>query len=138
MEAVDANDDSANLRDGMNERADVAEGLATCSTLTDLSGTPTLKLSGALDLGSVAAVRSAIDTLVAERPSRVIIDLSELRFMDSSGLTLLLGVIDQVAEVELRDPPAMIRQLIHITGLTHLFVITPAHGSTLPDTNKRL
>ena len=44
--------------------------------------------------------------------------------MDSSGLTLLLGVIDQVAEVELRDPPAMIRQLIHITGLTHLFVIT--------------
>jgi len=109
----------------MNELEENGGFPATCETLTDLSGTPTLKLSGELDLGSVAPIRAAIDALLSKRPSRVVIDLSELRFMDSSGLTLLLAVADQVPEVELRDPSAMIRKLIDLTGLSRLFVINP-------------
>ena len=70
-------------------------------------------------------IRTAFDAIVADRPARVVIDLSELRFIDSSGLSLLLAVADQVAEVELRDPSAMIRKVIGLTGLSSVFVITP-------------
>jgi anti-sigma B factor antagonist len=109
----------------MDELADSRGNLATCEMLADASGTPTLKLIGELDLGSVGPIRTACDALIAHRPTRVIVDLSELRFMDSSGLSLLLAVADRVAEVELREPSALIRKIIDVTGLSTIFVMTP-------------
>jgi anti-anti-sigma factor len=109
----------------MDELVDDAEPFATSETLTDPSGTPTLKLSGELDIASIGPIRASIDALVATRPERVVVDLTELRFLDSSGLSLLLVIADQVAEVELRNPSAMIRKIIDLTGLLSVFVITP-------------
>jgi anti-anti-sigma factor len=98
---------------------------ATSETLIEPSGTPTLKLTGELDIASVGPIRAAIDAIVAQRPERVVIDLTDLRFMDSSGLALLLVMADQVAEVELRNSSEMIRKVIELTGLTSIFVMTP-------------
>ena len=109
----------------MDEPADNPDFLARVETLVDPSGTPTLKLIGELDIASVAPVRNAVDAIIANRPARVVIDLSELRFIDSSGLSLLLAVANQVAEVELREPSAMTRKVIDLTGLSSIFVITP-------------
>jgi anti-sigma B factor antagonist len=109
----------------MDELVDNAVPLATCETLADPSGTPTLKLIGELDIGSVAPIRKAIDAAVANRPARVVLDLSELRFMDSSGLSLLLAAASRIGEVELRQPSAMIRKIIEVTGVSSVFVMTP-------------
>jgi anti-anti-sigma factor len=109
----------------MDELEGDAGPLATCETHIDSSGTPTLKLIGELDIGSIGPIRTAIETIVAERPERVVIDLSELRFMDSSGLSLLLTAADRVTEVELREPSATIRKVIDLTGLSSVFTVTP-------------
>jgi anti-sigma B factor antagonist len=119
----------------MEEVADSASPLATFEMVIDPSGTPTLKLTGELDIGSVGPIRAACDAIVANGPTRVVVDLSELRFMDSSGLSALLGMADQVAEVELRDPSAVIRKVIELTGLSNVFVIAPGAGGSeaVPD-----
>jgi anti-sigma B factor antagonist len=109
----------------MDELVNDAGALATCETLIDPSGTPTLKLVGELDIGGVAPIRKAFDAIIADGPERVVIDLRELRFIDSSGLSLFLAVADRVDEVELRDPSPIIRKVIGLTGLSNVFVVTP-------------
>jgi anti-sigma B factor antagonist len=109
----------------MDALADQAGLAATCELLVDPSGTPMLKLRGELDLGSIEPVRPQFDAVIADRPTRVIIDLSELGFIDSSGLSLFLTLANEVAEVELRDPSAIIRRVVTLTGLSDVFTITP-------------
>ncbi len=49
-------------------------------------------LAGEIDHHSIASVRNSIDRLIdTNRPKVLILDLSEIAFMDSSGLGLVLG-----------------------------------------------
>jgi len=51
-----------------------------------------VSLSGEIDHHSARDIRDAIDRLIiAERPECLILDLSGIDFMDSSGLGLVLG-----------------------------------------------
>ena len=109
----------------MDELTDDARLLARFETLVDASGMPTLKISGELDMASAGPISQAIEAIVANRPTRVVVDLSDLRFIDSSGLSLFLILADQVAEVEIRNPSAIIRKVIDVTGLSSIFVISP-------------
>ena len=57
-------------------------------TGTDLK----IKLRGEIDHHSAVAIRGAIDDMIrAKRPAELIIDMSAVNFMDSSGLGLIMG-----------------------------------------------
>lgn len=86
--------------------------------LADEGGVPVVLIMGELDLSTVESVRSAMTPMLDAKPSRVIVDLTGLDFMDSSGIALMLSVANQVPQVELRHPSDIIRQVIEITGLT--------------------
>src|SRR5437588_4811617 len=59
---------------------------------SDEEGTRVIALRGELDLASVPLLEREIDSALADSASALVIDLSELRFMDSTGLrTLILG-----------------------------------------------
>jgi anti-sigma B factor antagonist len=49
-----------------------------------------IAVAGELDLGTVNQLESAFAQLLAERPAAIVIDLSELQFMDSTGIKTLL------------------------------------------------
>ena len=51
-----------------------------------------LKLSGDLDYGECASFRMNIDRVLKSAPPSTIVDLSELDYLDSSGLGLLLSL----------------------------------------------
>jgi anti-sigma B factor antagonist len=85
---------------------------------------PILELGGELDLSTVEAVRPIVDQLVARRTDRVIVDLAALRFMDSSGIALLLSLAGSVTNLEVRNPSPIIEQIIEMTGLSGTLVIT--------------
>jgi anti-sigma B factor antagonist len=53
----------------------------------------------------------------------VVIDMSELAFMDSSGLTVMLEAARRGASVVLRQPSPVVRRLVEITGLTDVLRI---------------
>lgn len=51
-----------------------------------------LKLAGDLDYGECAAFRMNIDRVLKSSPPATIVDLSQLEYLDSSGLGLLLSL----------------------------------------------
>jgi len=54
------------------------------------AGPSVVRLSGALDLGSAPVADKVLGPLVATSPKVVVFDLAELRFVDSTGISLLL------------------------------------------------
>lgn len=65
------------------------------SLTIDLTQEPTywvLRLAGDLDYGECAAFRMSIDRILKKAPPAAIVDLSDLEYLDSSGLGLLLSL----------------------------------------------
>ena len=53
-------------------------------------GTVTVTLRGELDLASVGALQERLTAVEQDAPSLIVLDLSDLSFIDSSGLRVLL------------------------------------------------
>lgn len=51
-----------------------------------------VSLSGDLDLSSVSSFRSATVKLLEDGWSRVVLDLQDVRFLDSAGIGVLIGI----------------------------------------------
>jgi anti-sigma B factor antagonist len=86
-----------------------------------------VRVRGELDLSTSEALRSALEQSFSEGTPRVAVDLSEVAFMDSSSLGVLVAVMKraQEADGELRlvgvqGSPA---KVIALTGLDSVFRI---------------
>lgn len=80
-----------------------------------------LALSGELDLATVPRVEQAVDAALAGGARTLIVDLSALRFVDSSGLRLFV-VLHQRAAAEgwtlsLIRPPERAMNVFKVSGL---------------------
>jgi anti-anti-sigma factor len=82
-------------------------------------------LSGELDMTNAEIVKSAIVDVLPPAISRVVIETSSLRFMDSSGLALIAFIARKVPDVELRDPSPIVRRLVELTGLAEILNVSP-------------
>lgn len=83
------------------------------------------RIQGELDLVSEAEALKELTTALERRPGRLIIDLSELEFIDSTGLRVLLTVRNQAAEsgtrLLLASPDQPVRRVFEIASVTQLF-----------------
>lgn len=96
----------------------------TVKTRTE-GGTPVVSLAGELDLTNIEQVRSSIGALLTAGTERLVVELSELDFMDSSGLALLAALARKVPQTELRNPSPIVRRLIDLSGLTAILNVSP-------------
>lgn len=55
-------------------------------------GVATVRIEGELDAVTVSELRSPLETLVAEQHPRIVVDLSGLRLIDSSGVGALVSL----------------------------------------------
>jgi anti-anti-sigma factor len=87
--------------------------------------TATLSLSGELDTSAARTVDRAVDEVVAAGATSVVIDLSDITFIDSSGLRSLIRARQQLGDtadsVRLRNPQPGAMRLLEITGLQNQF-----------------
>jgi anti-sigma B factor antagonist len=95
-----------------------------------------LQLAGELDLETVAELRThAQAELAARRRQTLMIDMSGLTFIDSSGLGLLVELRQMAAasgvSLELANVPPGPARVIAIAGLTETFGL--AHGDAPPE-----
>jgi anti-sigma B factor antagonist len=80
-----------------------------------------LRISGSLDALSTPELRPTIDALVAEKRSKITVDLSHLRLIDSSGVGAIVSLYKRMralgAKVEvvgLKDQPLAIFRLLRL------------------------
>lgn len=95
------------------------------------NGCLTLLVEGEIDHHSARAIREALDReIFFYRSKRVILDLSSVDFMDSSGLGLILGRYSTVSEMggtlELSGVSAKIEKILRLAGAERLVSISRA------------
>ena len=81
-----------------------------------------VRLSGELDQREAAEVRRTLDELLEDSGiRRLVFDLSMLRFMDSSGIGLIIGRYKRLSRrggsVAVADPDARIDRLFQMSGV---------------------
>jgi anti-anti-sigma factor len=86
-------------------------------------GTVVVRLSGDLDLAGADEARAVVDHAVATGPATLTFDVTELRFMDSSGIAVLIAATQKVGSVVLRNPSPVIQRLLTLAGLADVFVV---------------
>src|ERR1700733_4486818 len=92
-------------------------------TAVDAAGVPVVILSGELDSSNADSLEATVAPITAEPPELLIFDLSGLRFIDSAGIAVLIGVAGKVNAVRLRRPSPIVRRVIEITGLSEVLHI---------------
>lgn len=65
-------------------------------TVKDAGDGIVLKIDGELDAVTVTELRPIVDRLAADHRGRVVVDLSALRLIDSSGVGALVSLFKQV------------------------------------------
>lgn len=87
-----------------------------------------VRLLGELDMGTAPRLRDELVRLTEEGASFVTVDLSELAFIDSTGLSVLITALKRLRQrggnMTLRSPTPGTRKVLEITGLTEVFSIS--------------
>lgn len=65
-------------------------------TRTDSEAESQIRLEGALDAHTGSAVRPIFDDVVAARPRRVVVDITAVTMLDSSGVGMLIALFKRV------------------------------------------
>jgi anti-sigma B factor antagonist len=94
---------------------------------TRLQGAPVVAVSGELDLSTVQRLEEALDAAVRETEGTLLLDFSQVSFMDSSGVSVLLrarallGREDRAVAVIC--PPGHVRDVFGLAGIEDLFTL---------------
>lgn len=96
-------------------------------------GVLSVKLMGEIDHHSAVGVRADIDSLIFEsRPRKIVLDLSEISFMDSSGLGLIMGryalARDLGCAMALRSPSVAVMKILTLAGMERMIKIEKDGG----------
>ncbi len=87
-----------------------------------------VKIRGDIDHHSAKGVRERIDdAIMSNKPRFVILDLSSVDFMDSSGLGLILGRYNTATNIGARlilyKPAKRIRRILEMAGIERIIEI---------------
>jgi len=85
-----------------------------------------IKLGGELDLYNAPKLREALSGACADSPERVIVDLAEVEFMDSTALGVLIEARTQLnnrGAFVLAAPALETRRALQISGLDRHFTM---------------
>ena len=87
-----------------------------------------VRLLGELDMSTAPQLRDHLVRLASDGAGVVTLDLSDLAFIDSTGLSVLITALkhlrQQGGDLALRSPTPGTRKVLEITGLTEVFSIS--------------
>ena len=87
-----------------------------------------IHVGGEIDHHSAVRVRTEMDErIIAERPTRVLLELSAVDFMDSSGLGLIMGRFALLKKfggtLSVLDPSPAVMKMIKLAGMDRMVTI---------------
>lgn len=90
-------------------------------------GVALVAVSGELDLASVDELRTALRTAAATRSPSVVVDVSDVSFIDSTALAGLLRSNDELSsngvQMVTACPPGSVRRLLTMTSLDDRLIL---------------
>jgi anti-sigma B factor antagonist len=96
-------------------------------------GVAVLRLTGEIDLAAVHS-NGALDDLKVMPPETLDVDLSEVTFIDSSGVGMLVRLHQLTGgDMRLRRPSLPVLRVLRICGLVDVFQIDTSRGSPTDD-----
>ena len=92
-----------------------------------------IHVRGEIDHHTSSAIRTGIDsTLFEKRPQKLILDLSGVSFMDSSGLGLIMGRYALVKQyggtLAVLDPSPAVLKIIRLAGMERMVSVLRTKG----------
>ena len=104
--------------------------------ITLTAETLTASLDGEIDHHTAKGLREKIDFEIENSsPKTLILDFSDVTFMDSSGIGLIMGRYKLMNELDgeiiVACPPSYIRKVLQISGIHRLAKIVPDYSAIL-------
>ena len=100
-----------------------------------LGDAPGVAVRGEVDIGVVEALEEAIDDAIRDSVGAFIIDLTDLDFIDSSGLHVLLrarGLLSREDRaLAVVCPFGPVRRALELSGVSELFALYPSRDEAL-------
>jgi anti-sigma B factor antagonist len=84
--------------------------------------------TGELDIASLAEVTPQLEELLARDPQPVCLDLAELDFLDSTGVTLLIRIAKRFGPIESAGATEPVRRVLQVLGLAALLGLPDSRG----------
>ena len=115
--------------------AETAQDSGLTVTMHDHAEAVILEVGGEVDMFTVPLLRAPVIKALRSRPPVLVLDLSAVRFLGSSGLAILIEA-QQLAGDHTRlrvvaDAPATLRPL-QVTGLDQQLALYPTRDDALP------
>jgi anti-sigma B factor antagonist len=90
---------------------------------------------GAIDLHVAPEIRASLRTMVDSKPKRLIVDLSEVPYVDSSGLAVLIGAMQSLEHnggvFMLAGAQEAVRTILESARLDQYFMLFPTVEAAL-------
>ena len=97
-----------------------------------------LALEGQIDLHVSPQVAASLESLIDRKPARLVVDLSAVNYIDSSGLAVLINAAQSVEMYRgtfmLAGVQDDVRSIREIAGLSQFFLIFPHVDAALAAT----
>jgi anti-anti-sigma factor len=90
-------------------------------------GISVLAVAGEIHVSTAPELSEALNRAIASGRTRLVLDFSEVEFIDSTGLSLLVQAKQRIESqghrFALRQPTERVRRVLEISGLAELFTI---------------
>jgi anti-sigma B factor antagonist len=104
---------------------------------TSEDGIPLIRLKGEIDLHTCAPFRDTLRELIDHKRYNIVIDLSEVPYLDSAALGVLVDAVRRVREyngaIFLVAPTPFVRRAFDITRLIKIFRLCDTQDEALSD-----
>jgi len=95
--------------------------------VADTTSPTTVALIGEIDIATAGRVREALIAISNSGENKVVVDMTNVTFMDSTGLAALVGPLKRFrsmnGEIVLRSPTRGVKKVLELSGLTRVFSI---------------
>lgn len=96
----------------------------TVEVILDGDHTAIVRVVGEIDVATSPRITDAVHDAVSRGATQLVLDLSGVTFMDSSGIAALIAT-RSAAPVVLRSPSDTVARLLAVTGLADTFTTEP-------------
>jgi anti-anti-sigma factor len=104
-----------------------AEPALRLSTSEERDNSAVVTIGGELEYGTAGSLRSTLLELSRRDPQVLVLDMSDVEFLDSTGISLLIQAKQrfdaQGSRFVLRRPPDRVTRVLEVAGVFEMFTI---------------